>query len=102
MKRTFTKYPSNYVKANANITERGFTDIKVGDHVICYDEYSHDYDEHELVIKSIEYEPEYVTETNPKGMLCYGDDLSCMDETGEYWTDDYITRVDEGNFVCIL
>ena len=42
-----------------------FTEIKVGDRVKCYDEYSHDYNEHELIITSIEFEPEYVTETNP-------------------------------------
>lgn len=53
-----------------------FTDIKVGDNVVAYDEYSHDYIEHTIKITSIEYNDEYATETNPKGMVCYGDDLS--------------------------
>ena len=53
-----------------------FVDIKVGDNVIAYDEYSHDYIEHTIKITSIEYDDECVTETNPKGMVCYGDDLS--------------------------
>lgn len=75
---------------------KGFLDIKVGDEVIVYDENtSHDYLEHILKITSIEYEKDYVTETNPKGMHCYGDDL----EEGE-WGDDYLTHVNEVNFVC--
>ena len=31
---------------------RVFTDIKIGDDVIVYDEYAHDYVEHEIIIKS--------------------------------------------------
>ena len=73
---------------------RTFKDIKVGDIVVVYDEYSHDYNEHILKVKSIEYEKEYVTEYNPNGMICYGTDLE-----EEEWGDDYITVVTESNFV---
>ena len=72
---------------------KGFLDIKVGDKVIVFDEYSHDYSEHILEVNSIEYDSEWATETNPKGMHCYGTDLE-----EEEWGDDYITQVHEGNF----
>ena len=35
---------------------KGFLDIKVGDKVIVFDEYSHDYEEHILEVNSIEYD----------------------------------------------
>lgn len=72
---------------------KGFLDIKVGDKVIVFDEYSHDYAEHILEVNSIEYNSEWATETNPKGMHCYGTDLE-----EEEWGDDYVTQVHEGNF----
>lgn len=72
---------------------KGFLDIKVGDKVIVFDEYSHDYAEHILEVNSIEYDSEWATETNPKGMHCYGTDLE-----EEEWGDDYVTQVHEGNF----
>ena len=75
---------------------RTFKDIKVGDIVIAYDEYSHDYNEHTIQIDSIEYDKENVTEDNPDGMICYGTDLE-----EEEWGDDYITVVTIGNFVSI-
>lgn len=75
---------------------RTFKDIKVGDIVIAYDEYSHDYNEHTIQIDSIEYDKEYATENNPNGMICYGTDLE-----EEEWGDDYITFVHEGNFVSM-
>lgn len=72
-----------------------FLDIKVGDVVIAYDENtSHDYLEHIIKIASIEYEKDYVTETNPNGMHCYGVDLE-----EEEWGDDCLTHVNEMNFV---
>lgn len=73
--------------------QKKFLDIQVGDKVTVYDEYSHDYIQHVLRVDSIEYDEEYVTETNPKGMHCYGTDLE-----EEEWGDDYITQVTEGNF----
>ena len=73
-----------------------FLDICVGDVVLCHDEYSHDYTEHELLITSVEFDKEYITDTNPKGMVCYGEDLN-RDELA----DDYMTLVHEGNFVQI-
>lgn len=75
---------------------RTFKDIKVGDIVIIYDEYSHDYNEHIIEVESIEYDKENVTEDNPDGMICYGTDLE-----EEEWGDDYITVVTVGNFVSI-
>lgn len=75
---------------------RTFKDIKVGDIVIVYDEYSHDYNEHVIEVESIEYDKENVTEDNPDGMICYGTDLE-----EEEWGDDYITVVTVGNFVSI-
>lgn len=73
--------------------KKDFLDIKVGDTVVVYDEYSHDYNEHILRVDSIEYDDEWITDTNPKGMHCYGTDLE-----EEEWGDDYITQVTEGNF----
>lgn len=77
--------------------EKNFLDIKVGDKVIVYDEYSHDYSEHILKVDSIEYHEAWITETNPKGMHCFGTDLQ-EDE----WGDDYITQVTESNFCRIV
>lgn len=74
---------------------RTFKDIKVGDIVIVYDEYSHDYNEHIIEVESIEYDKENVTEDNPDGMVCYGTDLE------EEWGDDYTTVVTVRNFVSI-
>lgn len=76
---------------------RTFKDIKVGDVVIVYDEYSHDYNEHIIEVETIEYDKENVTEDNPDGMICYGTDLE-----EEEWGDDYITVVTIGNFVSIV
>lgn len=74
--------------------KNNFLDIKVGDTVIVLDEYSHDYIEHILKVDSIEYHKDWITETNPKGMHCFGTDLE-----EEEWGDDYITQVNETNFV---
>ena len=73
--------------------KKNFLDIEIGDAVVVYDEYSHDYNEHILLVDAIEYDKEYITESNPKGMVCYGADLDM-----EEWGDDYITQVHEGNF----
>ena len=83
---------------------KGFLDIKVGDKVVCYDEYSHDYTEHLLVIDSFEDDEEYATETNPLGRRFWGTDQDYLDEDGEFEDGDYeyITIVDEGNFVSIV
>lgn len=71
------------------------TNVKVGDHVICFDEYLHDYEEHELIIHHIESDPEYATNTNPLGIICFAEDLTTDDE------EMMLSRVDEGNFICI-
>ena len=73
---------------------RIFKDIEVGDEVVVYDEYSHDYIEHIIKVDSIEYYNEFITKDNPKGMICYGTDLE-----EEELSDDYITVVTEGNFI---
>ena len=73
--------------------KKNFLDIQIGDVVIVYDEYSHDYNEHIIQVDNIEYDKEYITKTNPKGMVCYGKDLE-----EEEWGDDYITVAHEGNF----
>ena len=79
---------------------KGFIDIKVGDVVIVYDEYSRDYEEHYFKVESVEYDKINATETNPEGMVCYGTDLDCYnEELGVYDTDDYVSVVTEGNFV---
>lgn len=80
---------------------KGFLDIEVGDIVIVYDEYSHDYDEHYFKVEHIEYDDEYINgEYNPKGMRCYGIDLDYWDEEEQdFIGDDYIGVVTEGNFV---
>lgn len=85
------------ISFNGGFDMRTFKDIKVGDIVVAYDEYSHDYNEHLIKIDSIEYDKEYVTETNSSGMICYGTDLE-----EEEWGDDYITFIHEGNFVSIV
>lgn len=72
---------------------RVFTDIEIGDDIIVYDEYAHDYVEHEIIIKSKEEDKEWITETNPTGVHYYGEDLTYGD------CDDYISLVHEGNFV---
>ena len=72
---------------------KGFLDIKVGDKVIVFDEYSHDYEEHILEVNSIEYDSEWATETNPKGMHCYGTEIKKKE-----FGNDYLTQVYEGNF----
>ena len=54
------------------------TNVKVGDYVICFDEYLHDYEEHELIIHHIESDPEYATNTNPLGIVCFGKDLTTL------------------------
>ena len=75
-------------------------DVKVGDIVICHDEYSHDYEEHEFRVTSIEKDPEYATEGDSEGIRLYGEDLSSM-EDGEYIGDEYIGNIHIGNFVTI-
>ena len=59
---------------------RDFLEVKVGDIVVCYDEYNHDYVEHKVKITSIEEDEEYATKTNPKGRVLYGDDLTYADD----------------------
>lgn len=74
--------------------EVNFFDIQIGDYVICFDEYSYDYVEHVLCINSIEHDKLWITETNPTGMACWGDDI-------DYYDDDEncMTVVTEANFV---
>lgn len=74
--------------------DKSFLEVNVGDVVTCYDEYSHDYIEHELKVTSIEENKEYATDSNSKGRVLYGEDLT-------YGDDDemMICTVYESNFV---
>ena len=74
--------------------ENKFFELKEGDVVLAYDEYSREGELHRVRINSVEYDKENSCEENPKGMTCYGDDL---DE--EEWGDDYVTVVTHSNFV---
>lgn len=76
---------------------KDFFKIKVGDKVVIFNEYSPEHNEHIIKIKGVEYSEHWSTETNPKGMHCYGDDLE-----PEKWGDDYLTQVHEGNFIRII
>ena len=69
-----------------------FVDVEVGDTVVVFDEYSHDYVEHEIKVTSIEYDKENITDTNPNGKVCYGEDLTYDDD------EHMITVVTESNF----
>ena len=82
----------DYYRAQS-LAKRTFADIKVGDVVIVFDEYSHDYIEHRVKVESIEYDKENVCDDNPDGKICFGTDL---DE--EEWGDDYISTVTCSNF----
>lgn len=73
-----------------------FKDIKIGNIIIAYDEYSHDYIEHRIKIESIEHDELYITEENPDGMVCYGTDLDREEDD-----DDCMSVVTEGNFCRI-
>ena len=80
---------------------KSFLDIQVGDIIIVYDEYGHNYEEHYFKVESIEYDKENINEkTNPKGMRCYGIDLDCWNEDLNcYDSDNYISVVSETNFI---
>ncbi len=82
-------------------TKKGFLDIKIGDVVVAFDEYGHDYAEHRIEVTSIEHYDEYINgKANPCGRRCYGIDLDCCGEESDCFdADDYIEVVTEGNFV---
>ena len=73
-----------------------FLDIQVGDIVAVFDQYSHDYNVHHIKVQCIEFDREFITEANPEGKHCYGDDLD-KDKYGE----EYITHITEANFISI-
>lgn len=80
-----------------------FLDIKVGDTVLCLDEYLGGSSYHTLVIDSIEDDEEYATATNPLDRRYFGTDQDYVNEDGEFEAGDYkyLTVVDESNFVLI-
>lgn len=57
---------------DAGIERNSFTGIRVGDHIICADEYDRDQDEHEMLITAID-------ETDSDGIILYGIDLTYGD-----------------------
>ena len=65
-------------------------DVKVGDIILCYDEYSRDADIHEFKVESIEKDPE-------EGIILYGKDLTFPEEE----CDDYVGRVTVNAFIEI-
>lgn len=65
-------------------------DVKVGDIVLCYDEYSRDADIHEFKVTSIENDKE-------EGIILYGEDLTFPEEECE----DFVGRVTENAFIEI-
>lgn len=76
-------------------TRKDFDQVKVGDVVVCYDEYQHDYVEHEMVVTSIEDDKADVCEDNPLGRKLYGNDIT------DYSDESMICMVHPGNFVSI-
>lgn len=83
---------------------KNFLDLKVGDKVVCLDEYSGGTSYHELVINEIEDDSEYATETNPTGRRYFGTDQAYLDENGNFDEGDneYLTIVDEGNYLYVI
>lgn len=71
-----------------------FAGVQVGDIIFCSDECARDYTTHIVQVNSIECDDEYVTDTNPLGMICYVTDLE-----EEEWGDDYIGNVTEATYV---
>ena len=65
-------------------------DVKVGDIVLCYDEYSRDADIHEFKVQSIENDAE-------EGIILYGKDLTFP----EVECEDYVGRVTANAFIKI-
>lgn len=57
---------------DAGIERNSFTGVRVGDHIICADEYDRDQDEHEMLITAID-------ETDSDGIILYGIDLTYGD-----------------------
>lgn len=55
-----------------NDKQKKFKDLEIGDIAIVADEYAHDYTEHSIAIKSVEYDKEFVTPENPKGVVFFG------------------------------
>ena len=91
----------NLIKNNDMAND--FINIKIGDRVIVFDEYSHDYTQHIILIESKEKDADFITKTNPEGIHFFGRDLDYWnEEEDDYEGDDYITNVDEGNFVNIV
>ena len=70
----------------------GFLDTKKGDVVKVQDIYSHDADVYFIKVEEIEKDKEYATGTNPEGIRFFGE---CLNSSG----DDYLTVVDEENFL---
>lgn len=80
---------------------KNFFDLKVGDRVICLDEYSGGTNYHELIIDSIEDDEAYATESNPSGRRYFGTDQDYINDNGEFEEGDneYLTIVTEGNYL---
>lgn len=80
---------------------RKLKDIKVGDIVVCDNTPDHDYETYILIIDSVEYDKEFITEENPQGILAFGrgyteDEHEMIENAG------YTFRCSEENFVGFL
>lgn len=74
IKRQLCHYYCDYIMKDVD-----FTNLQVGDVVLCEDEYSREIDKHAFVITSVETESENITENNERGVRYYGEDLSYRD-----------------------
>ena len=76
-------------------------DVKVGDVVLCYDEYSRDTDIHEFKVTSIENDKEEKhclwEKENKEGIILYGEDLTFPEDECQ----DYVGRVTVNAFIEI-
>lgn len=71
-----------------------FLNTQIGDIVMAQDTDSRDLDIHFLKVEQIEEDKEFITKTNPKGIVLYGTDLE-KDQFGQ----DYMTLVTECSFL---
>lgn len=84
--------------------EKHFLDLEIGDKVLCLDEYSGGASYHILKINSVDDDAAYATETNPMGRRYFGTDQEYLNKNGEFEEGDYeyLSVVDEGNFVYVV
>ena len=87
-----------------NALAKNYLNLKVGDKVLCLDEYSGGASYHILKINSVDDDAAYATETNPMGRRYFGTDQGYLNKNGAFEEGDYeyLSVVDEGTFVCVV